>query len=161
MVTGKAAVEQLWVQIRILCQYYSRWITPYSFSNQFDNLEYHFYNIDPKALANVFMLRFFRSSSSNISVGWFRRTPRFSVGLVQFNNSPRDLQMSLQISNRIVVDVPRPRSECSGSVFLRWLTPLVRKARGCISLSARCLLTVSFGVNGEYLQFFSKCARYP
>ena len=28
--------------------------------------------------------------------------------------------MSLQISNRIVVDVPRPRSECSGSVFLRW-----------------------------------------
>ena len=57
LVTGKASVEQLWVQIRILCQYYSRWITPYSFRISFNNLEYLFYNMDPKALAIVFMLR--------------------------------------------------------------------------------------------------------
>ena len=82
--------------------------------------------------------------------------------LVWFSSILQEISKCLFRSpNRIVVDVPRPRSDCSGSVFLRWLTPLVRKALGCISLSARCLLTVSFGVNGEYLQFFSKCARYP
>ena len=41
--------------------------------------------------------------------------------LVWFSSILQEISKCLFRSpNRIVVDVPRPRSECSGSVFLRW-----------------------------------------